>query len=824
MKKIKENKFISILWNIFNDRMLFSSIYLLTAILWFFPLLGAYVDPIAKLVFVWGAAMIAVDLFTKRTLLTGYKSSILILLSALYIVTIIFNIGVAYTGIKNLIYNGILMFVVYPFNKKKDFNYYKKAIVVLNDIIIAVVFVATVISLVMFTLRFSYVFKRGDMIFNQGFISNRLAGVYTSANVGALFSILTIAFTVIIYGVAKNHFKKFKWAYIINAIVQFLYYSVTLSRGGQLFFIAFLASISLVFVYPRLIKNSKKIIAGVLAFVFFATSVFVLEAITVGSRKLMVQLPKLVSTIDTDDNHIPNEPEEDIVLERTEDLEGEVTNGRLSIWEAGLAILKKNPVFGIVDAKIYSDDKLIADFDESTLTPLNINELKRVNGYMHNAIIQILVCSGILGLAVFLVFAVFLGTRYLKYLIRLYGTEYYKPLASIFVIIAMMVSQIFSEAHILFNRQDPHAIIFWLYLGFGIYIICNAKYELSDADLFVCDTPYQIVNAVNYKTANKEQKTDIYIYNQFASAKTVAENLKKTKMFDNVVLFDKYLSYSGIKQKLITLIRIATPKITLKKHMDGKAKLKNYKTVFLSCFTPFTDSVRLLNPYAKICEYEDGTGSYFHNDLANKFRTGIFDIVNKLFLGGTLSYKRDTIYLNHPEVYTLDENKTILPLPKITNTNALKIIFNYTPNSKYTDNKIIYLTQPLKETSVGTRAEEIEKQVFSLLGDSALIRVHPRQSVDSYSGYKLDTENNLWEIECAEQITDDHILIGAFSTAMFIPKMLYNKEPMVIFTYELYGEHFNDFVKMVDMLRSMYKNPEKIIVAENIDTLKRCLG
>ena len=506
---IKKKTFITKTVDILTNRMLFSILYLVFAVMWYFPTLGGVLDYPKKILFVWGIALIGYDLLKKRICFSGYKSLWLVLFSALYIITILFNMDRLYSGIKHLIYNSILLFVIYPQDLNADEERQKNIFVAANDIIIAITFIAGFISIVMFAFQYTHVFSRGETLLAIGVYYNRLHGVYTSANIGALFSVVSICLSGITYALNKNHFLKFKWFYVINSIVQFMYYSATLSKGGYLAIATCIVTVIIIFVLPYLLKNFKTVIAVMLAMVCLAASLLTLHGATFVSRKAMTLLPKAVSVIDF--NGKDKEIEEPIKMERAE-TDDDITNGRLTIWAAGLALWKEKPLVGIAEADVYNGETLVADIDESKLTKLNISELKRVDGYMHNAVIQILVYSGILGLLIFAIFAVNIAKKYIISLKSFYGTSAYAPLAAIFVLLASLLSQVVSESHILFCRQDPHAIIFWLYLGYGIFFITKENFVKSKNDLFLCDTPYQVVNSVNL--AKSKGNADVYIYSQ----------------------------------------------------------------------------------------------------------------------------------------------------------------------------------------------------------------------------------------------------------------------------------------------------------------------
>lgn len=813
-------------WNIVTDRLLYTVLYLSASVAWLCPYLGGILDFPMKVLFLWGVFIIAADIFTKRIVFSGYKIFWLILFSASYCVTIFLNPEFFYSGVKYLIYNSLLLFIVYPTDKERLKKDYRKYITVVNDIVILLSLAASVASLVMFFLRISHSLTRGNTTFNLGIYYNRLHGVYTSANIGAFFSIVSITAVLVIYCFNREHFRKWKWFYVTSCIIQYFYYAVTLSNGGYLAYTVLIVLFPVCFFYPFIRKKCKAAVsclatAAVIVGLFFGFNIS-LEA----SRRIIVLPMRIEQSLPNNNNNNNNANSNNpgnnntvINLERVED-GSDLTNGRFTIWTAGLALLKQKPFFGVCDAEVYDGDTLLAPIDESQLSEKNISELKRARGYMHNAVVQIAVYGGLVGLLVFAVFAVLIIKKFFSAFFGAWNTKYHARFSALLIMLCIMVSQMPAEAHILFRRQDGFAVLFWLYLGFTMFFIAKIEHS-NPKKLFICDTPYQVVNTVNM--AKKIGDADICVYNQFPTAETVAGNLKKTGVFENVFLLNRYRTYNGLMQKLVTLGRLLFPRAVLKHYTDSPLPGRKYGTVYVSFFSPYVDTVKLLNPHAEFVQYEDGIGSYFIADFENRFCSPLFRFIKSFFLKEQLSYHVKTLYLNNPECYDNTDGKTVAKIPDFTDDGLLEQVFDYRPNTLYVQKKTVYLTQPLTETRIGDAAETVEREILQAVGDKAVLRVHPRQAKEPYAAFTVDTVNNLWELECTKQITDSHVLIGAFSTAQFTPKMLFGKEPTVIFTYKLYGSYFEAAQTTIETLRQMYNNPEKVVVIQTLDELKAVL-
>ena len=122
--KLNNNKAVGWVLN----RKFFTIVYLTICVLWFFPLLGYYLDLISQITFVWGALLILWDLFTKRHILQAIYWKLIIFFFISFAITIILNFSSGiYMNIKHLIYNGILLLIIYiqdPTSSEDDLKKY----------------------------------------------------------------------------------------------------------------------------------------------------------------------------------------------------------------------------------------------------------------------------------------------------------------------------------------------------------------------------------------------------------------------------------------------------------------------------------------------------------------------------------------------------------------------------------------------------------------------------------------------------------------------------------------------------------------------------
>jgi O-antigen ligase len=759
-----------------------------------------------------------------------------------YLVTILFNAdNDIYMYVKHLIYNGILLLVIYAQKPDQSEAQLKKLLQTINNIIVIIAFIAGVISIIMFLLQFNLSFKDGSVLFRQGVVENRLFGVYTSPNTGSLFGIVSIIAGCVNSVIITGRLFKWRKLYIINAVVQYIYYSLSLSNGGLITFISLIIVFAAVFIYPKMLNHKKRVISICLSIACIIGIAGSALLVTFGIRNVMVSVANKFEELrgiifDNDGVEENNE----IVLERIESGD-DLSNGRSTIWQVSLKLWAYEPIVGIGDANIYnlSNDELThKKINESHFTSNEIYWLKRANGNLHNIYVQVLTCSGFIGLAIFLTLAISVLSRFMRFFMsNTSDSQAYKIIGIVFCLLGAMMVNGFVEAHLLFNRQDPFAVIFWLYAGIGLVLIRRYAENNRKGYAFLCDTPYQVFGAVNFVVndmENSKERSDICVYHQFKNADVISERLKESGLFGHVHGFKPYKNNKAWYTKLRTLWRLCFPRHLLKAHSMQKTSFDKhrYKHLVMYFFTHFTLSFHQDHLDAGVLLIEDGTGSYFGN-IEKDYRSGLFNFFNRFFMKGALDYHPQRLYVNNPALCHSTMTDDIRRLPRLNDQNpalgVLKEIFGFQENSIYMEKRAVYLTQPLDEVAGyinGMHMSVIE--VLESYKKDVLLRVHPRQMNTAVGDLDVDDINNLWELECIHHITDSHVLIGAFSTAQLAPKLLCDREPYLVFTYKLYfgntdSEFWRGTAGLIEQFNGLYLKGGKIFVPESMEELQAVL-
>ncbi len=354
---------------------------------------------------------------------------------------------------------------------------------------------------------------------------------------------------------------------------------------------------------------------------------------------------------------------------------------------------------------------------------------------------------------------------------------------------------------------------------------------MSD-NIFVCYTPLQIFNSINivYHNINQTRgNSDILIETSFLGAKRIAENLRESGLFTDVILFSNYKSRNKIIHKILTLTGFISTHVSLYYiYRLKKLKNKKYKYVYSSVLPVLIFNLKNFFNIEAVNLFEDGLYSYLlfpYKQIPMSCK-----VIDRI---ANISRRKLTIgdfFLYVPEFFQGENNKEIRPLPVIKSNAAYleicKKIFGYKRNNLYYDHNFIYLRTITSEIH-GLKQLDEETFFIDEIYSRMLIRSHPRESHEKNSRVIKDEINNLWELEVLHSVSNNHVLISYFSTAQFIPKILCNTEPYLIFTYKIWkmkpDSEYLRMDKLINRLRKAYTQPDKIYVPESMDVYYKCI-
>lgn len=427
-----------------------------------FGLIQYYADVLYDLSLLWVFVVLVYNfLFTRHVYQYRY-TFLLILFCISYAITIAIN-GFVINDIKVLFYTCMAFFILLQVEQEKSKEQVIRELGYIFKLIVIVGTVNMIISLIMYFVRYSGVVPSpwvADAVSYIGVHYNSsLYGLIGNSNKLSWLCLMTIAGLLFQMRTAKR-----KVFYIINVLLQLYTITISNSRGGAISVYVFFCAAA--FLYCLSQSEGKRFFPNAAKIILVSVIVF---AVSFGSIKLLkmvnskVILPAIINIVE-DDDEVPVETERP-----DSDLDFNV-NARIQIYTAGFNVFKDHPVFGVGKENIptYIHDYLPEG------SRMNQEGLSK---NLHNAYLQVLTSSGVVG-SIFLFSYLLLSFRSsLKYLI--YSRSKDKDIVIILLglMVSIMVINLF-ESEIFLNKTFM-LVIFWIAAGNVLYFINkdNEKYD-----------------------------------------------------------------------------------------------------------------------------------------------------------------------------------------------------------------------------------------------------------------------------------------------------------------------------------------------------------
>lgn len=357
-----------------------------------------------------GIILIMLDFLVSLRQKKIFKYDMMLIFFILVIlISSVINIKYGYfENIKLIMWQSIFFFLVFQFSKDYGFNkyhkYFERALTISWFFIIAISLWYFVVQKgVKIPIEYKYYPVR------IGWLGNRLFGIFTDPNFGAVISIVVIF-------IELKYLIKDKWKLsvsnflmVVNILLQYLFIILSGSRT------AYIVLLSVTFLYILFVmihKNTKniKVFLNTVKAVFISLIVVMgLVIATNVTEKVIVGIPKIYTTVTTENVDEPNKTTKDPVehpsLERPDTSSNDVSNMRFALWDSTIQIAKKSPFVGGSPGYYiqFAHDRV-----PNTL-------MGKDNLTAHNLFFLVLASTGLLGVIVFFSFiirSVFKGLFY----------------------------------------------------------------------------------------------------------------------------------------------------------------------------------------------------------------------------------------------------------------------------------------------------------------------------------------------------------------------------------------------------------------------------
>ena len=346
--------------------------------------------------------------------------------------------------------------------------------------------------------------------------------------------------------------------------------------------------------------------------------------------------------------------------------------------------------------------------------------------------------------------------------------------------------------------------------------------------LYYCNSAYQLLNILNLHHQRKDlgfenienYEADLIILNAFQAAKKISEIIKQQNIFSKVILLEKAEDVSGRLHTIKSFCNIAFPSYYLKSKFNLDKKDLKYDVLTVPKFSKVLGAIFQLNKNARLQLFDEGIATYwFAYDLIVP-RSKSYKMLYKPFNYGRDFLDFDVVYVTYPEFFTGDcpEKVKRFPVFDLEYIEEIKELFSeFKGDEKEYDKKMLWFSQSMFDD------EEVLK-VLREYRDDILFCPHPRYPT-SDDAFDISDPNQIWEIKSMNlPDINNKCLISIHSTALISPKLLFDYEPYVIFTFKMINfDYYWDFDGTVTPFAKLYSDPKKVMFPETLEELKECI-
>lgn len=348
-------------------------------------------------------------------------------------------------------------------------------------------------------------------------------------------------------------------------------------------------------------------------------------------------------------------------------------------------------------------------------------------------------------------------------------------------------------------------------------------------NFFICCTPYHIVNTIFLlKGYYSKDNNILFLCNHFVNAEKIVQSLKNEALFSAVYFIkDENLRSKNFKKltEKLKLLNLYISKHSIEKYCSISEQPD--QVIFYS-FTLFNTLLltycKKKNSNVKFYIGEDGNRDYIYQDFGVN-TTKLFKIIR--FLSKLNNHEIIFIpdkYIRFLYCPNLIEKKNtdikILPIIKNEKNYAigrdvLNRIFEFNDDMNIKD-KYIFFESVLEENM------ELQNKIiksFRIFTRAFILKTHPRSDIN-YVGMKQYKHYHVpWEIICMNSDMKNRVLISVNSNACLTPKIMFGKEPELIFLYKLVykNEKLNEIENFMQHFFDLYADKTKLYIPNTIE-------
>lgn len=359
-------------------------------------------------------------------------------------------------NLKWLIWTGIQFLGLYVCDLDRDEKKYKREFAIISHIFILATTIAAIASLIMLAKSYSEFLMTADNEFIiTGFKWDRLWGVYTDPNYGAVCSVLGIILSGLYMIKTKGVIKI---AYGFTAVFNLAYLIFSDSRTGILALI--LCGGLFVFLWGVNKFNAKKYLKGLVLVICVFTALLAVGQV-VKTQNIVYQ--KKVVAEQAKKKAAQQIKKKNQMTVRQKNIQDDASNGRLAIWQSAVEVWKSSPIYGTGYSTVVSYTK------EHVPDTYIVNNSQGDYTSMHNTFFCAMVFQGSIGIILLVMIAVRIFLYVIKDVFVETKAGRYDNIAMFCCTGCVAISMMFLMDGIYTNSAS--AAVLWIFSG---YLVSNS--------------------------------------------------------------------------------------------------------------------------------------------------------------------------------------------------------------------------------------------------------------------------------------------------------------------------------------------------------------
>ena len=353
---------------------------------------------------------------------------------------------------------------------------------------------------------------------------------------------------------------------------------------------------------------------------------------------------------------------------------------------------------------------------------------------------------------------------------------------------------------------------------------------------FICTSPFQVLGAISI-VAKERMEADLFLIGTFRDSEIVADRIRKYSLFNNVYFVDPKII--GIRGKTDNIKKIIFAEGIVNKFLDKNVSYDRYYYSSRSLLKSALLKVLLdRNPEMKRIIFDEGMGTYSGNGrllsvsmprrVLEKMMRWKLDDPKKTEI---LAYLPDLVKYEKPFDSCIVHQMPYLDY-KGDMREMMRDLFAIPEDGIIREQCIIFDTKRNETASLSSEQLDILDQCYEKIihytgKDKVILKPHPRSTKPCPDGIGTYPYTGIPMEALYTFMPDlqDRILISFVSSAVFTPKILFDKEAVVICLHRLFkgNETSAVFEDIFQKMRGAYRQPERVIAPNTVEELEEQL-